>query len=138
MARINRNRNPRSIHAFPGLENNDAPGATTSLTATTYSNPIYGPNETGKGSVHLAWSAGLTGNFTIQYSLAPFPEQTNDNDWVTDSSATVIGDSLTLAGSAGKAIIMFGNVLVEWFRIKWTHTSGAGTIEAYVRMDGVA
>lgn len=135
MARIGRAHNARSIAIWPGQTEDEATGV--SLSATAYSNPVPGPLRTGHFACMLDVSAGVTGTFTVQYTLVRNPELTTDVDWVTDTTVTVIGDALALAGSAAKLIVFAGNVLPEWWRIKYTHTSGGpSTIRAYGRVDG--
>jgi hypothetical protein len=107
------------------------------LSATAYSDKVYGPLRGGRFSVQLIWTAGVTGAFSLQYTLKSDPNEATDTDWVTDAAATVIGTSLTVAGGAGNAIIFGGNVLPEWFRVKYTHTSGGpSTILALARLEG--
>lgn len=135
MATTPRQRNARPFGIFATQAERDD-GAGVTIDATTYSKPMYGPKDGGCAAVHLVWGAGFTGNVTIQYSLKPNPELTTDDDWVTDTGATVVGDSLTIAAGAGKAIIFVGNVLPEWFRLKVTRTGGSASFRGWARVEG--
>ena len=134
MSRIN---SQRSLRIFPTQSERDD-DLNVALPATTlYSNKIRGPKYGGRHSIQLQWTAGPTGAFTIQYTLKSDPNEANDNDWVTDTSATVVGTSLSVAGGAGNSIIFVGNVLPEWVRIKWAYTSGsASTVGGWSRAEG--
>lgn len=127
---------PRRLSVWPGTaSDNDV--QITPTTATTYSVPVRGDFSDGLLAFHLEWGAGLTGSFSIQYTLRADPDLATDTHWVSDSGVQAIGDSLTVAGAAGKAIIFVGQVLPEWCRIKWTHTSGSGLIWVGARVAGV-
>ena len=139
MATTPRQRNARPIGIFAtSAERDDQVGtALPTGTDTAYSKPVYGPARNGQASIHLVWSAGNTGTFTLWYSLNPNPELTTDTDWVQDSTVAVIGDALGIAGSAGKCIIFVGNVMPEWFRVKYVNASGAGSlVKGWARTDG--
>lgn len=142
MATISRQKDPRSTRIWATgtageYNRDDVAGGPITLSATTYSLPLYAPTKGGRGSIHIAWGAGLTGSFSIQYTLNPYPELTTDADWVTDTGVTVTGSSFTVAGAAGAAIVFIGNILPEWVRIKWTHSSGSGTVQGWQRMENV-
>lgn len=136
MATTPRQRNPRPLRIF-GTQTDRDDDVPVSLSATAYSIPLYGPKRLGEAALQLIWTAGVTGAFTVQYTLKPNPELTTDTDWVTDTGVTVVGTSLTVAGAAGNACIFLGNILPEWVRIKYTHTSGGpSTVLGYARVDG--
>lgn len=132
-----RTSNAKRINLWPGTLTTDNDVQTTPTTATTYSIPLKGPHCDGLMAFHIEWSVGLNGSFSIQYTIHADPNLATDADWVTDTAAQVIGDSLTVAGAAGKSIIFVGNVVPEFARIKWTHTSGSGNIWVGARVSGV-
>lgn len=134
MARISRVHNSRSLGVLPGQTEDES--TLVAIAATLYSVPIHGPNKRGHFSSQIITTAGLTGSWQLWYSLVPHPELTTDADWVQDTTVTVIGSSLTFAGAAGNSICFGGNVLPEWYRWKWLHTSGAGTAQIFNRTDG--
>lgn len=109
-------------------------GGRETLAATGYSQAVPLAKNGGRVGLHIQWdSTGTpTGAFTVQYSLLPRPNEANDNDWVTDTGATVIGTSLTVAGAAGNSVIMVGNTPPGGFvRLKWTRTSGSLDVVGY-------
>lgn len=126
----------RALRIWPASTQNDATPPALAA-ASQYSDPIKAPKYGGRFSIQLIWTAGPTGAFTLQYTLKADPNLATDADWVTDTSATVAGTSLTVAGGAGNAIVFGGNVLPEWIRIKWTYGSGsASTVLALARSEG--
>lgn len=136
MARTPRTHNPRSVRIWPGLTQDDTPGSTVTVAATTYSIPIYGPEVTGLAVFFFEVGAGLTGTFTIQGTLEPQPELTTDTDWVTLTPTEVLGAALAYAGGAGTTGVRVVDVMWEWMRIKYTHTSGTAQIgPVYSRVD---
>lgn len=104
------------------------------LAATGYSPSERLPQRGGRFGIHLIWpnTGAPNGSFSLQYSLMEMPDEADDNDWVTDTSVSVIGSSLTVAGAAGNTIIIAGNVPPGgWYRIKWTRTSGTLSVAAW-------
>lgn len=134
MARISRVHNARSIGVLPGQTEDENTGVP--ISGTVYSNPIHGPHKRGHFTSQIIMGAGLTGAWSLWYTLSPHPELTTDTDWVQDTTVTVIGTSLTYAGAAGNSICFGGNVLPEWYRWKWTHTGGTGSAQIFNRTDG--
>lgn len=110
-------------------------GGRETLAATGYSRSAPLPKSGGRFGLALQWdaTAAPNGSFTVQYSGIPNPNETNDNDWVTDSSVTVLGTSLTVAGAAGNTLIVVGNAPPGgWVRVKWTRTSGSLDVAGYI------
>src|SRR5678809_1282174 len=125
-----------SFHIFETNSDSEIGVALPGSTSTLYSNPIKMGRQGGRFSIQLIWTAGPTGAFTLQYSLKQDPNLANDNDWVTDSTVTVLGTSLTVAGGAGNSIILGGNALPEWIRIKWLASSGsASTVNGLAKVE---
>lgn len=99
MTTINRQRNTRVIRIFPTQANrdDDVGDALPGDTDTLYSNPISGPCCEGIISLMLEWTGGNTGTFTLQYTLKPYPELSDDTDWIT-MTPTVVGSALAITG----------------------------------------
>jgi hypothetical protein len=139
MARLPRQRNTRVVRAWPGMDQSDNPDPSVNavtVNSTTYSLPMYGCEAWGTWSFQLIVGVGLTATFSLQASMVPCPELTNDNDWVTIASPTVNGTALAYSGTAGNSIISPPTsvvILPEWIRIKCTFTSGSGTVALFYR-----
>jgi hypothetical protein len=126
-----------SFHIYgDGNQDNELGVALPGSTSTLYSNPIKMGRSGGRFSIQLIWTAGPTGAFTLQYSLKQDPNLATDADWVTDTTVTVLGTSLTVAGGTGNSIIFAGNALPEWVRVKWVATSGsASTVNGLAKVE---
>ena len=114
-------------------------GGRETLAATGYSRPAALPKSGGRYGLHLQWdaTAAPNGTFTIQYSGLPSPDESTDNDWVTDTTVVVLGTSLTVAGAAGNTMIIAGNIPPGgWVRVKWTRTSGSLDVAGYISNAG--
>ena len=140
MARIPRQRNARSIRIWPGMDKDDTSDTFPALSATSYSNPLYAGEAYGGLTIELNVTAGITGTFSLQGTFEPCPELTTDADWFTVSTPVIVSGALAYAGAA--AITVLGPtasiiVIPEWWRIKYTHTSGAATIRAFARVDDI-
>lgn len=139
MSRIPRAHNPRSVKLFiPGSDTSEnTPGSTATLSASFNSEPFYGSEAQGLGSLWLDIGAGLTGSFTLQGTNVPDPERATSADWMAISgpSVNVYGTGLVFAGTAGTTLVTWSGTLVEWFRLVYAHTSGSGQYRAFARTD---
>lgn len=109
------------------------------VAATGYSRAARLPGTGGRFAIHLLWDAtgAPNGTFTLQYSLVPNPDESSDADWVTDSTVTVLGSTLTVAGAAGNTLIVASAAPPGgWFRLKWTRSSGSLDVAAHVANEG--
>lgn len=140
MARIPRPHNPRAVRIWPGMNQDDTSDTFPALSATGYSIPVCAGEAFGVANFELNVTTGITGTFTLQGSFEPCPELTTDADWFTVSSPVTVAGNLAYAGAAAITVVApTGSVAVmpEWWRIKYTHTSGAATIRAFARVDNI-
>lgn len=110
-------------------------GGRETVTGVGYSRPASLAKTGGRYGIHLQWDAtgAPAGTFRIQYSLFPSPDETTDNDWVTDATVTVIGTALLVANNTGNTIVMAGNVAPGgWVRVKWDRTGGSLDVVGYI------
>ncbi len=96
-------------------------------TGTKYSKMWSGRNTNGS-SITVYTTGTLTGTFTMWGSDKPNPDETSDADWVQDTGFT--------ATNPAGAPVTFAQTNLQskayHKRIKYVHTSGTGTITAYV------
>lgn len=96
-------------------------------TGTKYSAMWSGLNHDGYG-LHVQTTGTLTGAFTLWVSDKKAPSEADDSDWVQDTAFVPVNP----AGSTTKFRDDTGNAKGMHKRLKYVHTSGAGTIFAYV------
>ena len=104
----------------------------TDGTAVSGSSTFYSSMWTGNRSdgyaLSVFWTGTPTGTFTLWMTDKEHPDETNDNDWVQDTSFTPTNP----AGSAGKFRDDAGNAKAYRKRLKYVNASGTGTVTAYV------
>lgn len=106
-------------------------GVAVSGAADHYSKPMSGENASGAG-IQLQWTGTPTGTFTLWLSDKPFPILTSDADWYQDTTFTPTNP----AGSASKMGDTFENARAKWWRIKYAHASGSGSVFGWYTTDG--
>ncbi len=105
------------------------PGKTQgdTIAVTSYSKKFEGPDRSGRFSVHIGWTGTLNGDLQLWYTNVPKPLETDDTEWVQDTTFTASDP----AGSAGMTFVTVGNLVARWVRIKFARTSGSGDIWAW-------
>lgn len=101
-------------------------GVAVSGTNTYYSKPFGGAHSDGQ-SIHLEWSGTPTGTFTLWASDKPNPSETDDTDWVQDTTFSPTNP----AGSASKMMDTTSNMKANLKRIKYVNASGSGTLKGW-------
>ena len=105
----------------------DAVGVSVLGTPTIYSDMWTG--ESADGFNLTVFTTGtLTGTFTMWMTDKPSPDQTNDTDWVQDTTFAPTNP----AGAAVKFMDAAGNAKAYRKRLKYVNASGTGVITAYV------
>ncbi len=83
-------------------------------------------------AVQLVWGGTPTGNFSIEVSLnheeAPDGTVLAAGDWV----AIDLSPSPAAIGSADSAFIDMTQLSARWIRVKYTFTSGTGSLNAFL------
>lgn len=92
--------------------------------ATTYYSKVFGAKNSDGQSVHLEWTGTPTGTFTMWCSDKPNPDETDDDDWVEDTTFTPTNP----AGSASKMLDSGGNMKANLKRIKYVNAASSGTL----------
>ena len=103
------------------------------VSATANARMFHGPKVNGHWSAFIrnVSASGATSALTVWYSNLPDPDPTSDADWVQDTSITSI--DLTVVGNT---FLNVGNVNAEWIRFKPNVATSAGTIFAFIRVEG--
>lgn len=104
-------------------------GVAVADTDTVYSSKISGKHADGIG-LHLEWTGDPTGTVTFWVSDKPKPDETDDGDWVQDST------NFTAVNPAGSASKAQHNIAMRhaWARIKYVNSSGSGVLLGYVNI----
>jgi len=102
-------------------------GVTVSGTNTYYSKTWGAADSDGHG-LQVVWSGTPTGTLSMWCSDKPYPSETDDTDWVQDTSWVPTNP----AGSAGKFRDDAGNMKAYRKRLKYVNASGTGLLEAFV------
>lgn len=89
-------------------------------------------------SVQLIFTGTPTGTFTIEgslnYSENPYDHsQINAGTW----TAITLPTTASASGAAGDILIDLNQLSFPWIRIKYTRSSGTGTLDAYVSAKAV-
>jgi hypothetical protein len=103
-----------AAYATPGIVN---------PTGTVYSDR-FGLSETNALGFELDTTGTLTGTFSLQYSDAQFPDPASDTGWTPDGALTFTQP----AGSATHQKYSVTDIRGRWFRVKYVHASGSGTL----------
>ena len=98
--------------------------------ANTYYSEVWSGNDSDGYSTTVFYTGTLTGAFTLWGSDKPYPDLSNDNDWIQDTNFVPTNP----AGVAGKFGDDASNCKKFHKRLKYVNASGAGTIEAYVNI----
>lgn len=108
---------------------------TLTVSATANARSFKGPQRNGHFSMHIrnGTASGATSNLTLWYSNLPNPDPAVDTDWVQDTTFTTI--DLTVANTS--YFINVGNVNAEHVRLKPNVATSAGSMYAWVRVEGV-
>jgi hypothetical protein len=97
---------------------------------TKYTDPFDGSLAT---SLQIFNTGTVTGVWIIQVSSKVSPVLNTDTDWTT----LTLGGSITQpAGAASNDYIDLSSLGSRWARGKYTHTSGAGNVEAWAHTKG--
>lgn len=100
--------------------------------AVTGTNTYYSTKFTSQWSdvfgMMVQWSGTPTGTLTLWASDKEMPSETDDADWVQDTTFSPTNP----AGSAGKFRDNVANGVARWWRLKYVNASGSGTLLAYV------
>lgn len=96
-------------------------------TGTKYSSMWSGLHRDGHG-LHVQTTGTLTGAFTLWMSDKKSPSEADDADWVQDTGFAPTNP----AGATTKFRDDAGNAKAMHKRLKYVHSSGTGTILAYV------
>lgn len=111
----------------------DGPGVVTdgvavSGAATHYSKPVSCTGGDGFG-IHIRWTGTPTGTFTVWKSDMKEPNPATDTDWFQDPDFGTSG-SVAAAGSASSYANSSMNAKNRWWRVRYVHASGSGTVFA--------
>ena len=120
---------PYSIYSTRSGTDANAPaiqGVTVSSTNTYYSDMWTGEDCDGF-ALSLFWTGTPTGVFTLWMTDKPNPDQTNDNDWVQDTTFAPTNP----AGAAGKMRDDTGNAKAYRKRVKYVNASGSGVLTGF-------
>lgn len=107
------------------------------MIADVASNPVFMEQEY-MCSIQAVWTGSPTGNFTIETSCdvgAVDPHTglpTGINNWDTYTGSTVAA-----GGAAGSNTFRINVLPDRWVRLKYTHSSGTGTLNARMQAKGV-
>jgi hypothetical protein len=93
---------------------------------TKYSNKMM-LSTAGQLAFTLETTGTLAGTFTLWYSDEDQPGLADDTDWVQDSTITFTQP----AGSATHIKYAVTDIPGAWYRIKYVHTSGTGSLKGY-------
>lgn len=93
----------------------------------TYYSGLFGGNDAPVFGLHFQWTGTPTGAFTLWKSNKPDPDESDDADWVQDTSVTFSDP----AGSASKAALEVGNAGFRFYRVKYVNASGSGTVSLW-------
>lgn len=107
-------------------------GVAVSGTSTYYSK-MWSGHESQAYAMHVVWSGTPTGTFTLWMSDISNPSETDDTDWVQDTSFVPTNP----AGAAGKFRDDVYGAAARRKRLKYVNASGTGTIKAYVSVPSV-
>lgn len=109
--------------------NAPAPEGKVNPTGTVYSSMWSGYFRDGYG-LHVQYTGTLTGTLTLWMSDKRNPSEADDSDWVQDTTFSPTNP----AGAAGKFRDDGGNAKALRKRLKYVHSSGAGTLFGYVTL----
>lgn len=121
---------PYSIYNTISATDANAPilqGLAVTGTNTYYSQMFSGATEPGYG-LQVIFAGTPTGTFTLWFSNKDKPDETNDNDWVQDTTFVPTNP----AGAGGKFWDDAVNANAFRKRLKYVNASGAGTVSAFV------
>lgn len=104
-----------------------------SIAVDANSNPIPMEQEE-MCAIQAVWTGTPVGNFTIEVScddgaLTPSGVPTGITNW-----STYTGSTVAAGGADGDFTWLIADLPVKWIRLKYTHTSGTGTLNA--RLNG--
>ncbi len=86
-------------------------------------------------SICASWDGGV-GTLELEASNNAFLDNVNNNENPSATWVTITGSSVAISG-AGTQFWNVSDVYYRAFRIKYTSTSGTGTLTAYVFCKGI-
>jgi hypothetical protein len=102
---------------------------TVNMSATFTSNQVN-VEQLDKGSIHLSWTAGPTGTFTVEArnggnpaANTALPQAPINDSWYELD----LGSAITIAGSDSQIQIVFNEMPFTDIRVVWTAATGAAT-----------
>jgi hypothetical protein len=82
--------------------------------------------------VELSWTGTPTGTFSVEVSVSY--EQDSQGNVINAGSwnALTLNPTPVASGAAGSYYISLNQIEAPWIRIKYTRTSGSGTLTSYI------
>lgn len=85
------------------------------------------------GAIHLIWTGSPVGDFTVEASAKKVSKSSD----LADADFETVADSTQAAGGgAGSHVYNLTDLGYRWLRLKFTSTSGTGSLDAWAIAKG--